>query len=371
MTGGGEGGLRILMVAPQVPPAVGGVETHVSNLSRQLRERGHEVTLVGALPRRARQSAGGMQPDEDGTGPFSEVVSTSPWRFVPVVSRLARSGRFDLAHLHSYHQPYAALADAALPPGLPRVFTGHYHGDGHSAAARLAHPAYRALAGAKLVRRAGRVVCVSAAEAELVRKDFPGCRPVVVPNGLELPRAAEPYPEHPGSRLVLAVGRLERYKGMDRLIAAASMLDGGRAVLVIVGDGPDRSRLERLAREAPAGRVVVMGSVSDEVLASLWARADVFATASCKEAFGLTVATAVALGVPVVASDIPAHVEVLSGRDRPGVRVVSLDAPAGVWAAALQDASAGPRPSGTFLSWADVATDVERLYREVVSDVSV
>lgn len=377
--------LNILIVAPQVPPAVGGVETHTRQLAAGLVRRGHKVTLVGASrapcarPDVPKDPTGAARPTPGaGAQRAPQVVvvtraSRAPSGLPPVLwaSRLRalyQEERFDVAHLHSYHQPHAAVADLALPPSLPRVFTGHYHGDGHTLAARIVHPTYRRVVGVRLVGRADRVVCVSEAEAELVRRDFPGCDPVVVPNGVELPAAATPYPAPAGSVVVLSVGRLERYKGVDRIIAAVSHSDDPRMMLVVVGDGPDRSRLKALAQRAPEGRVHLLGRVSDSVLASLWARADVFATASRKEAFGLTVATALTLQVPTVASDIAAHVEVAAGRTRPGMYLAGCDDPASAWSAALSAAAAGPRPSGTFLSWGEVSADLEKIYREVVSD---
>jgi glycosyltransferase involved in cell wall biosynthesis len=92
---------------------------------------------------------------------------------------------------------------------------------------------------------------------------------------------------------VLTVSRLVSYKNVDAIIAAALASDRR---LVVVGEGPDRRRLERQAR----GRVVFLGNVSDGELLWLYQNASCLATAS-HEDFGLVPLEANAFGLPVLA----------------------------------------------------------------------
>ena len=88
-------------------------------------------------------------------------------------------------HAHSYHST-AALGAALARLPVPLVVTPHYHGVGHTRAARLMHVGYRPL-GARLLTRAAAVVAVSAAEEALLRNDFPALAATtsVVPNGAD------------------------------------------------------------------------------------------------------------------------------------------------------------------------------------------
>lgn len=104
--------------------------------------------------------------------------------------------------------------------------------------------------------------------------------------------------------IVLFVGRLVAYKGVDVLLEA---LTGLHACGLIVGDGPLRAALEARARELDiAGRVRFLGSVVDDELAALYRACDVFVLPSVtrQEAFGVVQLEAMAAGKPVVSTDV-------------------------------------------------------------------
>jgi phosphatidylinositol alpha-1,6-mannosyltransferase len=113
-----------------------------------------------------------------------------------------------------------------------------------------------------------------------------------------------------GRRVVLCASRLVRRKGQDVLIAGMGLIQDlvPDAALLLVGEGPDRRRLEELARSAPPGSVIFAGQVSDEELPSHYAACDVFAM-PCRsrwgglevEGFGIVFLEAAASGKPVVA----------------------------------------------------------------------
>jgi glycosyltransferase involved in cell wall biosynthesis len=192
------------------------------------------------------------------------------------------------------------------------VFTPHYHGTGHTPFRTLLHQLYRP-SGALLFKAADAIICVSDAERDLVVKDFPSASEKVttIPNGTD-PRRAGPLHSAAayGEPIVLTVGRLERYKNLDLVIRAFRALPTA-ATLVVVGDGPDRLRLERLVESTdPGWPVRFTGKTPDQVLDGLLARASVVTSASDHEAFGLTLAEGLTSGARVVASAIPAHREV-------------------------------------------------------------
>jgi glycosyltransferase involved in cell wall biosynthesis len=131
---------------------------------------------------------------------------------------------------------------------------------------------------------------------------------------------AEP-PEFPlPERFVVAVGRLVAAKNMAGLIDAhlRSRLD---MPLLILGEGEERPALERLAAGAPPGRILLPGYARNPF--AIVSRARIYASASRNEGFPNAMLEAMALGIPVVATDCRSGpAEILAGvvrLDRPGV----------------------------------------------------
>jgi glycosyltransferase involved in cell wall biosynthesis len=111
-----------------------------------------------------------------------------------------------------------------------------------------------------------------------------------------------------GKRVVMTFGRLvsqARAKGMDEVLAVMPGLLARHPDLayLIAGDGPDRARLEGLARApALAGHVAFTGRIDEAEKAAHYRLADVYAMPSRGEGFGIVLLEAMACGVPVIAS---------------------------------------------------------------------
>jgi glycosyltransferase involved in cell wall biosynthesis len=105
-----------------------------------------------------------------------------------------------------------------------------------------------------------------------------------------------------GDVAVLAVARLAPEKRHDVLLRAVAAARDPRLVALLVGDGPERRRLELLARELGV-RVVLAGDRRWEEVVEAYVAADVFALLSERETWGVAVNEAVASGLPLVLSD--------------------------------------------------------------------
>jgi glycosyltransferase involved in cell wall biosynthesis len=358
--------VNILQVAPGYWPVIGGVERHVEALAARLTTAGHQVTVAALEPRDA--------PRGPETHRGAQVVRFHAWgvgdayRFPPGLAAFLRASRnrFDLVHVHNYHAPLIPLV--AFAWSGPFVVTTHLNDVPHSGTARALHYPYR-LIGRAAIRRAAAVICVTDAERERVVQRLGASpeRTIVIPNGFDT--ALLGARQHGGRRdpfLLLAVGRLQAYKRVDAAIRGLALLDA-RYRLVVVGDGPEAPELKALAAAAGvADRVTFAGRASDGALIDWYRRAGVVMTLSSAEAFGMTVLEGVAAGAQVVASDIPAFLD-LARLFPQQVITVDADGPEQVAQAVRQasDRVGNPSADVSAFTW-DVVTDrLVDLYRVV------
>jgi glycosyltransferase involved in cell wall biosynthesis len=300
-------------------------------LGRELVSRGHRVEVVtyGDEPARRR---------------YPYPVARVPRRG-PLAGRLAlfarevwRAGRrADLLFVNDYGLP-ATLANLGLRKPLVMKIVGdfaweyavrhrlvpadepleRFQGGRHGAAVEAVR-----LLQATYARRADLIVTPS----EYVKRYVVGWgvraeRVRVVPNAVADPTAELTVDRAEArarlgisteSELVLTVARLTPWKGVDTLIAALTALRDCRpnARLVVVGDGPDRGRLESLAARAPSATVRFAGEVPHQQVALYLRAADALALCSGYEGLSHVLLEAMAAGVPVVASRVGGNLELV------------------------------------------------------------
>ena len=354
--------MRVALVVPKYLPHPGGVQKHVEELAAGLLRRGISVEILAqekdsTLPRATTDG-------ELTIRRFSVPMSLPRYSISPaLLSYLRKSApSYDIIHAHNYHELVPLFARLSKPRKF--VLTSHYHApSGRALDSLLRVPHRLLLAGA--MKSADRVICVTTAESAALNREVPGiaARTVVIPNGVDAARIAAAEPMDIGRPYVLSVGRLEGYKRVDLTIQAAAL---GDHELVIAGDGPERVALEEAAARTGA-RIRFLGRVSDEEL-HRWIRgAAVVVTMSEREAFGLVILEAFAAGVPVVASDIPAHRETVGY----GPPAASITVPMGADPALLRQSvdqllTAGPRGfAASVPTWDDMAARTLSLYQEL------
>ncbi|HTU79281.1 MAG TPA: glycosyltransferase family 4 protein [Solirubrobacteraceae bacterium] len=171
------------------------------------------------------------------------------------------------------------------------------------------------------IRRATLLVCISAVFRDHMVRDysFPASKTIVVPNPVRLERFAAPAGElsrpagHPPVMLVL--GRVVVRKGVESVIALAhTLLERGAAVRIRIVGGPSLwSDYTRLLEDLPRENAEYVGKLPGPEIPGELAAADLLLQASRYEPFGLTVAEALAAGVPVLGTT---EVGALEGVDR-------------------------------------------------------
>jgi glycosyltransferase involved in cell wall biosynthesis len=225
---------------------------------------------------------------------------------VPRLARLMRAGCFDVVHTHLYRACVYGRIAARLAGVQHVVATEHSLGDGLIEG----RPTTRAVRSLYLAtERLGRTtIAVSDAVARRLRAwGVHRDRIRVVPNGIDaaelrydpaLRAAARARLGIPATaRVVGTVGRLVPTKQIDQLTRAMTRVPD--ATLLVVGDGPERGALERLAGELGLRERVVFAGATPyprEMLSAM----DVFAAPSTQETFGMAVLEALAAGLPAV-----------------------------------------------------------------------
>jgi glycosyltransferase involved in cell wall biosynthesis len=316
--------VRIVQVSPFFHPHAGGVESHVRSLVREFAREGHDVTVVTSrydptLPLEERSE--GYRIVRTRT---LGVAFNTP--FDVGTSRLLRSLDADVVHLH-YPPPLTSyFATRALRRrNVPVCLT--YHCDLYLAGltGRLLSGLYQQIFLPPTLRRVGRIV-VHTRSYGVTSTMLRGRDLAVIPSVVDLDWFRPGLPSSDlranlqldGKRVLVFTGRLVPHKGVDVILQALTLLPDD-VVLLVVGAGPRLPSLVGLAhRLGVSDRVRFCAAVSDDDLPRYLALGDVFVfpSQSRLEGFGLAVAEAMAVGLPVVIADMPGVREVIEpGRE--------------------------------------------------------
>jgi len=161
-----------------------------------------------------------------------------------------------------------------------------------------------------------KIITVSnSSKSKLIDCGVPSEKIEVIPNGVDLEEFNRVRVKKSEKPRIIYVGRLIGYKHVDDLILAFSKLDLD-AELYIVGDGPERNKLEFLAKKHVAkNRVVFTGFVDEKRKIELIKSSHVLVLPSTTEGFGIVLIEAMAAKTPVIATNIPAPRELLGNED--------------------------------------------------------
>jgi len=293
---------------------IGGMQEHTGSLTRALARRGVVQVVITARPPTA--------PWVERPDPRITVIRVGlPVRRArqlyalpaAVLAPFVGAGA-DLVHVHLGEDlailPLAALA--ARPRRLPVVITVHCSLS-HTLVPVDARTSVLRWLGGWLERRAERgaaaTIVYTRRLAELLAREPQHPSVHVIRRGVDSARFAEPgdrfLPGLAGRHRVVFLGRLVRAKGVEALVAAAARLRTRDVDLVLVGDGPERPAIERLARHLRIDdRVHVTGFVPHRRVPAVLASADLLVLPSMYEELGTVLVEAMHAGLPVVATRV-------------------------------------------------------------------
>ena len=371
--------MRIAMIGQRgIPATFGGVEHHVEELGARLAERGHQVTVytrANYAPER-HGSYRGMRPRYLPTVD-SKHLDAIVHSTVSTLDAMVRNA--DIVHYH------------AVGPGLPAVLPRYLarakvvltvHGL-DAERAKWSSSARRVLRAAQWMsaRVPDATIVVSRDLADHYRRRYARAT-WYVPNGVAEPthRPADAIRRRfglQGGDYVLFVGRLVPEKAPDLLLRAFSALEGDTKLVLAGGSSFTDDYVRDLRSRAGSDpRVILPGYVYGDLLEELYSNAAVFALPSLLEGLPLTLLEAASYAIPVVASDIPPHVEII-GADGPGRRLVragdegalsrALEAALGAPAAERAGAEVLSREVLATYRWDEVADATDDIYRAITS----
>ena len=284
---------------------VGGQEVMAVELASRQRARGNKVIAVSL----AQSEPGPLQGAFARAGVETAHVPRLGPRFDPSLPfRLAvlfRRKAVDVVHLHN-HQPLIYGAFAGRISRCTTVTTRHGQAGGPRRELWLRRQAARLVDSFVAVSQ-------EVASNTLALGLVPERKLAVIENGIDL-RRYEPRPEQrsevraefglpENARVIGTVCRLAECKNVSLLLRSALPHLGAMTHVLIVGDGPERSKLESLAAQHPQGRFVHFAGQRDDV-ARLLNGLDLFALSSKTEGHPLAVIEAMATGLPVLATSV-------------------------------------------------------------------
>ncbi|HVF11871.1 MAG TPA: glycosyltransferase family 4 protein [Actinomycetota bacterium] len=295
--------MRLLVITNDYPPVVGGIENYTYSLASRWTE--DEVTVVTRwVPGCEKFDASNQI--EVIREPVGTLLATPTLK--RKIGELLDEGRFDAVHFPSAMPTSLVGPRVVAPRGIPYAVTAH--GGEFLLASKL--PWFKRQLKAVL-SRASVILPQATTTEDRIRQWLPDHPPMVmVTCGVDIERY-EPGPRDFDPPTILSVSRLVARKGPATLIRAlpAVLARHPRAEALIVGGGPDLSRLERLAAKHRVQHAIrFMGSQPWEQVAQIYSSASVFALPT-RERFGgieteglpLVFVEAAASGLPLIGGD--------------------------------------------------------------------
>jgi len=310
--------MKIALVSPYDFVYPSGVNIHVSSLARRFTKMGHDVKIIA--PSSGNVSAFGDKFIRIGTPipiPIGGTICriTISLRLGPTIKSVLSQENFDIIHLH---EPFMPMLCSAMLRFSNTANVATFHAFGSKPGYKFGRPISTIMLRRRLRKLDGKIA-VSQAAMEFASKHIPGYYNII-PNGIDLELFSpdvSPISEFCDGKLnILFVGRLEKQKGVNYLIKAYKRVrqEVPNSRLIIVGPGTRlRGKYEKEVLRSGLKDVIFVGGKPQSELPQYYKTADVFcAPATGLESFGIVLLEAMAVGKPIVATNIDGYNSVLT-----------------------------------------------------------
>ena len=308
--------MKVALINKFFPPIVGGIEYHVRTLAHNL-EKIDDIERIHILVANDHCSL-----KKESITDKIDVLRVPNWRTIastPIAPGLIGAIRDVDADILHFHFPYPFGDFAKLVSGCKKPYVITYHSDVLRQRVlnklytplrdRFFRSADKIITTSPNLRDNSAVLCRFKEKVQVIPLGIdPG--PYVADSIVKIGRQikSEMFKNRP---VILFVGRLVYYKGVDVLVKAFKELQSQDAQLVIIGDGVLKASLVNYAQEQGlSGRIHFFSGLSDQELAAYFNACDIFVLPSVAntEAFGLVQLEAQAAGKPVISTNLPTGV---------------------------------------------------------------
>ena len=295
--------MNILMISMDYPPVPGGISAHVYELSKALRAAGNRVSVIT----RRRKNAP-VRSTVDGIDVYGVSLRVTALfyglQINSFVKKLLPQIRPDIIHIHGM-----------LPlewyniPRIPLVYTNHTSGY----LKRIKKGGFRRMAMLKRYLRKPQLFLAPSRELLHVPFDIPASK-IFIPNGVDGSKFLFSKEKRVQIRNQLDIGRddivalitrrLVDKNGVIYLARATEFLDNSKIRFIIIGDGPERARVEEEFKKHCSGRVLFLGSKTHAEIVDYYSGADFSVLPSLMEATSISGLEAMAAGLPLVGTRV-------------------------------------------------------------------
>ena len=311
--------MKIALVSPYDFAYPGGVVNHISALEQYFTKMGHEVKIIAPASKAVPDfgdrfiSIGKPRPI-----PVSGSIAriTISLRLASRIKEVLAKEKFDIIHLHEPFMPM--LCSAVLRFSDNAVNIGTFHACHGSPGYGFGRPITTIMLKRRRRKLTGKIA-VSKPALDFARKYIPGYYNII-PNGIDIQHFSPDVPPIDefcdGKLNILFVGRMEKRKGLNYLLEAYKQVkqEIPDSRLIVVGPGTrSRSKYEKQVRRSKLQDVVFIGYASYNDLPRYYKTADIYCSpATGRESFGIVLLEAMAVGKPVVASNIEGYANVVT-----------------------------------------------------------
>jgi rhamnosyl/mannosyltransferase len=295
--------MKILHIYKDYYPVLGGMENHIKLLAECQAQKGHETTVLVTHPTRMTHVETMKNVRVIKAGRLTTIASTPISASLPF---LLSKERPDIAHLHS---PYPIGELSQLYLGKAKKVFLTYHSDvvRQKGLLRFYKPFLK-----KVLSSVNRIIVTSEnymKSSSHLSEFMHKC--TIIPLGIDLvpflqtsPQGNDSIKEKYGSPIILFVGKLRYYKGLQFLLEAMRDIS---AKLIVIGNGPMEKEWKNLASKLEVNeKVFFLGEIGGEQLTRFYGASDIFVLPACErsEAFGLVQVEAMASGLPVISTEL-------------------------------------------------------------------
>ena len=310
--------MKIALVSPYDFAYPGGVVNHISALEHHFTKMGHQVKVIAPASKTIPSFGDRFIPigkprPIPASGSICRV--TISLRLASRIKEVLAQEKFDIIHLH---EPFMPMLCSAVLRFSDTANIGTFHACHGSPGYNFGWPISRLMLKRRRRKLDGKIA-VSKPAMDFASKYVPGYYNII-PNGIDLEHFSpdvSPIERYCDGKInILFVGRLEKRKGLPHLLKAYQRVkqEVSNCRLIAVGPGTRlRKKYEKQVRRSGLEDVVFAGYVSYDELPRYYKTAQVFCSpATGRESFGIVLLEAMAVGKPVVASNIEGYASVIT-----------------------------------------------------------